>query len=133
MNVLTVRPLWAWAIFHAGCDIINRNFPTSHGGKLAIHASKSLLPDDQIAFIAIRKRLGNSFEIPKDSELVFGAIIGLVDLTGCVRSSNSKWFTGDYGFVLRNPVMLAKPLVCRGQLGFWNVPDESIFRRVNTV
>lgn len=50
--------------------------------------------------------------------MAFGAIIGEVDITGCVEKSDS-WFTGPYGFVLTNPTLYEKPIPCKGKLGFF--------------
>jgi len=54
-----------------------------------------------------------------------GGIIGSVEIVDCVTESNSRWFMGRYGFVLRDP----KPLPFipwKGQLGFFDVPDSVI-------
>jgi hypothetical protein len=37
-------------------------------------------------------------------------------------SYGSPWFVGPYGFVLREPRALAKPIPCKGRQGFWQVP-----------
>ncbi len=55
-----------------------------------------------------------------------GAIIGEVDITDCVTESTSPWFTGQYGFVLKDAELYKTPIPCRGQLGFFDVPDEVI-------
>jgi len=51
-----------------------------------------------------------------------GAIIGEIDITGCVTESKSPWFAGKYGFILANPVPYEKPIPCKGKLGFFE-PD----------
>lgn len=61
----------------------------------------------------------------------FGAIIGEVDITGCVTESTSVWFAGPYGFTLANPVLYEKPIPCRGALGFFTpdikeLPDDPL-------
>lgn len=57
-------------------------------------------------------------------ELPTGVILGTVEIVDCVTSSESPWFCGEYGFVLRNAIAFAKPIPCRGALSFWNVPDS---------
>jgi hypothetical protein len=48
-----------------------------------------------------------------------------VEIVDCVKRSESKWFFGEYGFVLRNPIAL--PFTPhRGQLGFFDVPDGAL-------
>jgi len=39
-------------------------------------------------------------------------------------ASMSRWFTGPYGWVLRDPVALPTPIPCRGAQGLWAVPDD---------
>ncbi len=62
--------------------------------------------------------------LPDPVVLPLGVIIGYVDLVDCVDHSDSPWFTGLYGQVLTNPVLLPNPVPCRGRLGIWDVPDE---------
>jgi hypothetical protein len=50
-----------------------------------------------------------------------GAVIGEVDITGCVEESDSPWFTGIYGFTLVNPVLYEKPIPCKGKLNFFEL------------
>jgi len=61
----------------------------------------------------------------KDAQVLqLGAIIGHVNLVDCVTASRSPWFVGDYGFVMRDPVLLPEPVPCRGYQKFWMVPDD---------
>jgi hypothetical protein len=55
-----------------------------------------------------------------------GAIVGKVDIVGCVPYSSSPWFFGRYGFVLKNPVAFSRPVPFKGELGFFDVPDELV-------
>jgi hypothetical protein len=52
-----------------------------------------------------------------------GCIVGSVDIVDCVRNHPSAFFVGKFGFVLRDPVILAKPVPVKGALGFFDVPD----------
>jgi hypothetical protein len=97
MKALSIQQPWAWAILHAGKDIENRTWPTSIRGSVLIHAGLKI---DFPAFDWIEKRFG--IRIPR--LLRTGGIVGCVDIVNCVMSSNSKWFTGKYGFVLQNPI-----------------------------
>lgn len=60
--------------------------------------------------------------IPAIKDLPLGKILGTVYLANCVTESDSRWFCGEYGFVLRDAIALAEPVVCAGGLGFWEVP-----------
>lgn len=59
-------------------------------------------------------------ECPNKQALPTGGIVGSIEIVDCVVKSNSRWFFGRYGFVLRNPIMLPFMPV-RGQLGFFEV------------
>jgi hypothetical protein len=118
MRALTVRQPWAWFIFHAGKDIENRGWRTHYEGPLAIHAGARM---DSFAETPRRTRA-----VP--DELVFSAIIGVVDLVEVVEESRSKWFEGRFGWVLRNPRPLARPVPCVGRLGLWRLSAAQLRR-----
>ena len=57
-------------------------------------------------------------ELPFKAEFHMGGIVGSVEIVDCVTESDSKWFSGKYGFVLRNPEVL--PFTpCQGKLGIF--------------
>jgi hypothetical protein len=59
--------------------------------------------------------------IPVPERLEVGGIMGGCEIVGCVTASDSPWFSGPYGFVLRHQTSL--PFVpLRGKLGFFRVP-----------
>jgi hypothetical protein len=115
VKALSVRQPWAWAIIHAGKDIENRSWNTHRRGTIAVHASGNL---DREA------KLPEGSKKPKPEELVRGAIVGLVDIVDVVTEHPSEWFSGPYGFVLKNPRSLPRPIPCKGSLGFWKVPPD---------
>ena len=138
MIALSIRQPWASLILKAGKDIENRGWPTRVRGRVLIHAAKGMTRDehdDAIAFAvaAIKadprnagkkpttlRELGFAFE-----DLPRGGIIGSVEVVDCVSASDSPWFVGEFGFVLRKPRPL--PFVpWRGQLGFFGVPAASL-------
>ncbi len=126
---LSIRQPWAWAIINAGKDIENRDWPTRFRGPVAIHAAKVMTSAEyDNANRAIQKAVG-----PVDQEwltrwmgvtaaptkLKRGGIIGVADVVDCVEASESPWFFGRYGFVLRN----ARPvefIPVKGALGFFD-------------
>ena len=123
MKALSIRQPWAWAIFRAGKDIENRDWPTRLRGRVAIHAAKGMTRDEyQNALYFIQEATGK-FQCPDFEEIVRGAIIGTAEIADCVSESTSPWFMGDYGFVLRDVIALPEPIECRGALGFWDVPS----------
>jgi hypothetical protein len=124
MKALTIRQPWVWAIFHAGKDIENRDWPTRLRGRIAIHAAKGMTRDEYESALFFIQEATGKFQCPDFEELVRGAIIGTVEIAGCVSKSGSPWFMGDYGFLLRDAIALPEPIGCRGALGFWDVPDD---------
>jgi hypothetical protein len=112
MIALSIQQPWAWAILHAGKDIENRSWFTFVQGRVLIHAGKKIDPDG-IDFLKTMNVI-----VPETFET--GGIVGSVEIVDCVTQSNSRWFFGKFGFVLRNPIALPfKP--CRGQLKFFDV------------
>ena len=116
---LSIRQPWAWLIFHTGKDIENRSWTTQFRGRILIHAGKGMTQMEyEEAELFVLEECRENIKIPPPSQLERGGIVGSVEIVGCVSSSNSPWFCGPYGFVLRNPKALPfRP--CKGQLGFF--------------
>jgi hypothetical protein len=137
MLALSIRQPWASLILKAGKNIENRSWPTKFRGRMLIHAAKGMSRDeheDAIAFAVAAihadprnadatkrttlRDLGFAFE-----DLPRGGVVGSVEVVDCVKTSDSPWFMGEFGFVLRDPQILPfRPF--KGALGFFNVPDE---------
>lgn len=125
MIALSIRQPWAWLILNAGKDIENRDWKTPYRGPCLIHASKSGTKQDYqdaFDFLDSIDLAHLILDIPPREQIEKGGIVGMVDIVGCTDTSDSPWFVGDYGFVLRNP----KPLSFtpyKGRLGFFNIPE----------
>lgn len=107
--------------------IENRTWETLYRGPLAIHAgkSKAWLKGDNYGF--------------SESELPFGAVVAVAQLTQCLHISKIRsgelhgslfsWVPnhvhteGPFCWVLENVVPLAHPVACSGKQGLW-VPDR---------
>ena len=106
---LSIKQPWSWLIINDHKDIENRSWPTRFRGPVLIHAGK--------------QHDGRPSEwdwpsIQRPERFDYGGIIGVAEIVDCVTASDSEWFFGQYGFVLRN----ARPVPfvpCRGQLGFF--------------
>ena len=112
---LSIRQPWAWTIIHAGKDIENRTWKTNYRGQILIHAPQKI---DHDGYYFLTYEMGI-----KVSDIVFsqrGGIVGVVDLTDCVTHHDSKWFFGEYGFVLSNPKELPFKAM-KGKLGLFEV------------
>lgn len=110
---LSVRQPWAWAILFAGKDIENRSWQAvNHGlnqrGRIAIHAAKGMGKEeyeDARDFIneILAAAPDHGLRCPEAIDLKRGAIIGSVEVVDVVTDSDSSWFVGPRGLVLRNP------------------------------
>ncbi len=127
MKALSIRQPWSWLIVNGFKPVENRTWSTAYRGELAIHAGRTFdqagLESVQDFFPALRDLL------PKQYDL--GGIVGVAELTECVSTSRSLWFTGPYGFYLRE----ARPITFvpyRGVLGFFEIPDELLLGDLTT-
>jgi hypothetical protein len=127
---LSVRQPFAWAIFHAGMDIENRDWPTQQRGRVLIHAPAIMRQEDYSTFQRachdpahwLNQAVTQAGGLPQKEDLPRGGIVGEVEITDCVVEHPSPWFTGPYGFVLQNARMLPfKPLP--GALRFFDADE----------
>ena len=123
MKALSIKQPWAWLITKGYKDVENRNWATSFRGRIYVHTGKNL-DDEGWTFIhnTISPELWKQVWTMNFIEsLPKGAIIGEVDIVDCVTESESPWFVGPYGFVLKNPELYIEPIPYRGRLGLFNV------------
>ncbi len=114
MKALSIRQPWAWLIVHGYKDIENRTWKTSFRGHFLVQAG---LKFDYQGYEDVCRQ----FDIPLPPAHTFdlGGIAGAATIVDCVDQSNSPWFSGPYGFILKNQQPLPF-LAIRGQLGFFN-------------
>jgi hypothetical protein len=122
-KALSIRQPYAWLICKGYKDVENRNWATRFRGRIYVHAgvSKIYLKD---AENELGKRLSCSQAsdyMANINSFTFGAIIGEVDIIDCVSESTSPWFSGKYGFIMRNPILYNQPIPCRGKLNFFKL------------
>lgn len=118
MKTLSIQQPWAWLIISGHKDIENRDWYTGVRSRILIHCGKKYDHDGH-------GWIRDEFDIEIPGVLPVGGIIGSVEIIDCVTKSDSKWFFGKYGFVMRNPIEL--PFYqYRGQLGFFEIPDEIV-------
>lgn len=129
IKALSIRQPWAWMILHAGKDVENRSWVTHHRGPVLIHAAKGCTGAEYRNAIWTHGNLttrsiyptspeGAIVTVPELPDLPRGGIVGVAEIMDCVKESESPWFYGPCGFVLRNvrPVPFAP---CKGALGFF--------------
>jgi len=131
MKALSIRQPWAWLILNAGKDIENRDWCTWFRGCVLIHASKGMTRAEyeealHTAHMVSRSRpFISGLKLPEFSDLHRGGIVGWAEITDCVVKSDSPWFFGRYGFVLRNPRQLTF-MPYKGALGLFDVPQVNL-------
>ena len=126
---ISIRQPWAWAIIYAGKDIENRDWATSRRGPICIHAAKGMTKGEYAdANRFIQRAVGAVDQSWLDRwlgvtaaefKLDRGGIIGTAEIVDCVDASESPWFMGRYGFVLRN-IRPVDFIPVKGSLGFFD-------------
>lgn len=115
LPALSIRQPWAWAIAAGYKPVENRSWRTNFRGRFLIHAGK------QIDMSAYRWMSGWMFsQETKSIDFRRGGIVGMGTITDCVEDMDSLWFSGPFGFVIKD----AQPLPyypVRGRLGFFEV------------
>lgn len=139
IKALSIRQPWAWAITTLGKDVENRTWRRRYIGPVLIHAGAGLRKTDVEAFqatidghpdLCAHLAAAGGLNLDRLREET-GGIVGIADITGCVRQSESPWFFGPHGFTLAN----AKPLpfqACKGALGFFDPDLPGALRRPGT-
>ncbi|AZD84962.1 hypothetical protein C4K14_2128 [Pseudomonas chlororaphis subsp. aureofaciens] len=126
MKALSIRQPWAWLIIHGGKDIENRSWHTKHRGRFLVHAAKGMTSREWVAasdFCIAQGIHDTPFDMPSDDDLLRGGIIGSVELVDSLDTSDSPWYMGQKGFLLRDPKPL--PFIpLKGRLGFFEAPSE---------
>lgn len=134
MKALSIRQPWAYLIAAGYKDFENRTWHTKYEGRIYIHAGKKNASeiDRKSALQTWASHVVNTdIDITESDVEKFtasihnlqqhGALIGEVDIASCVHDSDSPWFTGPHGFVLRNPEIYQVPIPMAGRLGFFDV------------
>jgi len=129
MLAISVQAPWSWLIVNAQSyadpkRVENRTWARSIRGWVLIHSGKLFDTAGEQSVLAARPDL--RMVLPSAPEhYPRGGLVGIAEIVDCVSASDSPWFVGPYGFVMRN----ARPIAFvpwRGQLGFFNVPDDAV-------
>ena len=124
MKAITIHQPWAWAIAQGIKPVENRTWRTDYRGELAVHAGVS-----RISLRRGREVLEHlGILVPPDDALVFGAIVGLVDLVDSLpveQAPSGPFRAGPMCWLLRHSRQIA-PVPCKGQLGLFTLRDEVV-------
>jgi hypothetical protein len=122
MRALSIRQPWAWLVVSGLKDIENRSWATHFRGRVLVHASKGMTRAEYDECARFARETG--IIIPLAADLKRGGVIGSVDIVDCVARSDSRWFSGIWGFVLRDAAEWDfQP--CVGKLGFFEIRNRS--------
>ncbi len=122
MKAISIRQPEAWLIIQGYKDIENRTWATTRRGWVAVHAaSKRMTRDDWEWLRGLCD--DNDVTAPTEDEILYGGVIGVVEIVDCVTQHDSPWFEGGFGFVLDNPTP-CEFLPCKGKLGWFDVDLE---------
>lgn len=132
---LSIRQPWAWLIVHGYKGIENRDWkhPPSYRGHLVIHAGKTF---DMKGYKWVLENFPD-IDMPGhprfplyqlQQEFDCGGFVGKAWLHDVVTKSDSNWFFGKYGFVLRRPAPFPRFKPYSGQLGLFKLPQSVVDR-----
>lgn len=120
---ISIRQPWTSLIIYDGKDIENRSRRHSYRGPVALHASlaieQNVVDDLEEGLHPVTGEEFYSEACRLRQHLRVGGIVGVAEVVDCVTDSDSDWFVGPYGFVIRN----ARPvdfIPCSGALGFFD-------------
>ncbi|MBF9031316.1 hypothetical protein HKCCE3408_13010 [Rhodobacterales bacterium HKCCE3408] len=119
---LSVRQPSAWAIIFGGKDVENRSLGSIRAGRMepgriAIHAAIGMKQAEYDYLVW--RWAQDGVTVPRPDALPRRAIIGSVEVVRVVTESDSPWFGGEAGLLLRDPVP-CDPVPAPGALGyFW--------------
>lgn len=144
MKAYTVYQPYAYATVAGLKQYETRPRRTNIRGRVAVHAGKKWLNADGLfellnREIAYGKILETEYDrgiehLERATELVYGAVVGTVEIVDCVpveeiadkltplERALGDFSPGRFAWVLRNPIMLEKPIPARGRQGWWNWP-----------
>ena len=130
-KALSILQPWAWLIIHGHKDIENREWkPYNPGlkfrGPVAIHTG---MKADRFSIDDVMRGIhpvtGGPLVALEPRSFERGGIVGMAEIVDCIETSESDWFVGPYGFVIRN----ARPvpfIPVKGQLGFFNWKERRL-------
>ena len=158
MKAFTVYQPYAYAIVAGLKGYETRPRRTHIRGRVAVHAAKRkpqfvtmaaamALPDSDGVLETLKREIAYGKILEKEheqgiknlkraTELVYGAVLGTVEIVDCVpvealigKLSERERVLGDYtpgrfAWVLKNPVMFDRPIPARGFQGWWNWAGE---------
>jgi hypothetical protein len=125
-KVLTLDPLWAWAIFRGYKLVENRTWATKHRGPLVIHAGLNTRREA----LAREWMTAHTFYVPPTpAELareIAGRCLGVVTLLDCVPldqvpEREREFASGPVCWRIADPVEFEASFPAVGKQGLWSI------------
>ncbi|MCB0392052.1 MAG: ASCH domain-containing protein [Bdellovibrionales bacterium] len=125
MRALSIIQPWAELIVSGKKNVENRSWDSKHRGFVAIHASKA-----KTLFRFEDCKEVYNINVDPDS-VAYGCVIGFAEVVDVisedqVTNKTKKWFTGDYGLVVKNMIKLSNPVPVKGALGYWKLKGQTL-------
>lgn len=128
IRCLSLWQPWACVMLYGPKDLENRPWTTKVRGPLLVHAAmtkRDMRPEtDRI----IRKQW-DRWTLAKRPPVVFGAIVGIVEVTGCGTPEDypgNPWAWGPFCHAWAKRQAFHAPVPYRGSQGFFNVPLDLV-------
>lgn len=97
MRALSIRQPYAWLIVNGYKDIENRTWDTKYRGLFLVHTGLTKAADWREVWWYCED---HGIPLPEYADT--GGIVGVANLVDVVTEPNSPWFSGPYGYVLRD-------------------------------
>ena len=121
-NYLSIRQPYAWAIISGIKNVENRDWSTNIRGRIYIHAGSN---KTELKWGMENLKKHRVKPLPDEDELIFGALIGSVEIVDCLERSRSQWHApGKWGFVLAKPIPLPRPIPLKANAKMQRVPED---------
>ncbi len=125
MKVLSVAQPYATLLVLGAKRLETRPWQTAHRGPLAVHAARALCRQEPFRSLLRAGGVADWSDLPR------GAVVGAVELTGCVRvedlpppeepeASLGDFAPGRWVWHVRRALRLPQPLPARGRLGLFD-------------
>lgn len=127
IKALSIRQPWAWLIVNGIKGVENRDWFSTHRGRLLVHASQGMTCREYDECAELLEKIRPTVRLPNFDQLPRGGLVGAVSMIGCTTSHPSPWFFGDYGFIFEDPVAFTL-IPCKGRLGIFVPPADALAR-----
>jgi len=117
-KALSIMQPWAHLVCAGVKRVENRTWTTDYRGLVLIHASTTYARE------AYRELRRMNVIVPET--LPRGCLVGFAELVDVIEESEDPFFSGPFGFVLKNAQALKAPIPMRGRLRLFEIGQISL-------